>query len=110
MRLTEIQKFCKNLLSRVQYPRVGTIIGLQEEIGKLSEAVMDLEIYGKPFDREKLEKKCAEVFFSLIDLCNSYDVQLDKASEKGIEELKRKINKWERQHGEVLQDKRMKLN
>lgn len=110
MQLNEIQKFCKELLSRVMYPRVGTIIGLQEELGKLAEAIMDVEIYGKPFDKSKLEKKCSEVFFSFVDLCNSYDIELDKVSKNRIKEMKKKIEKWEKEHGETLQDKRGKFD
>ena len=110
MNLNEIQQFCKQLLSRVAYPRVGTIIGLQEELGKLAEVIMDVEIYGKPFDKNQLEKKCSEVFFSFIDLCNSYDVELDKISKARVEEIKSKINKWEEEHGEILRDKRAKLD
>src|SRR3989344_1818095 len=102
MKLNEIQKFCRQLLAKVSYPRIGTITGLQEELGKLAEEVMNIEIYCKPFDKNKLEKKCSEVFFSFIDLCNSYDVELD--------EIKKKINQWEIEHGSILQDKRKKLD
>ncbi|MBT9168822.1 MAG: hypothetical protein DDT19_02170 [Syntrophomonadaceae bacterium] len=110
MQLHKIQKSCKELLSRVKYPRVGTIIGLQEELGKLAGVVMDVEIYGKPFDKSRLEKNCSEVFFSFVDLCNSYDVELDKISNHRIEEMRKKIEKWEREHGESLQDKRDKFD
>lgn len=110
MKLSEIQKFCRELLSKVTYPRVGTIIGLQEELGKLSEAIMDIEIYGKPFNKSKIEEKCSELFFSLIDLCNSYDIELDKVTKNRVEEIKSKIDKWEKEHREVLQDKRKKLD
>lgn len=110
MQLDEIQKFCKELLSRVMYPRVGTIIGLQEELGKLAEVIMHVEIYGKPFDKKRLEKKCSEVFFSFIDLCNSYDIALDKVSKSRIKEMKKKISRWEKEHGKILRDKRKKFN
>ncbi len=110
MQLNEIQKACSDLLSRVRYPRVGTIIGLQEELGKLAEAIMDLEIYGKPFDKERLDKRCAEVFFSFIDLCNSYDINLEKISDDRIKEVRRKIEKWEKEHGEVLREKKEKFD
>lgn len=110
MQLNEIQKFCRELLSKVSYPRVGTIIGLQEELGKLAEVIMDIEIYGKPFDKNRIEQKCSEVFFSFVDLCNSYDIELDKVSKGRIEEMKKKINKWEKEHGETLQDKRKKFD
>ncbi|OGY43950.1 MAG: hypothetical protein A2729_01345 [Candidatus Buchananbacteria bacterium RIFCSPHIGHO2_01_FULL_39_14] len=110
MKLNEIQKFCRQLLAKVSYPRIGTIIGLQEELGKLAEEVMNIEIYGKPFDKNKLEKKCSEVFFSFIDLCNSYDVELDQISIDRVNEIKKKINQWEIEHGSILQDKRKKLD
>jgi NTP pyrophosphatase (non-canonical NTP hydrolase) len=110
MQLNEIQKFCRDLLSRVSYPRVGTIIGLQEELGKLAEVIMDIEIYGKPFDKNRIEKKCSEVFFSFIDLCNSYGIKLDEISKDRIEEMKDKIKRWEKEHGETLKEKRKKFN
>lgn len=105
-----MQKICENLLSRVKYPRVGTIIGLQEEIGKLAEAVMDVEIYEKPFDQERLNQRCAEVFFSLIDLCNSYDVNLEETSHKRIGDIKNQIKDWEKSHGEILREKKEKFD
>lgn len=110
MQLNEIQKFCRELLSKVSYPRVGTIIGLQEELGKLAEVIMDIEIYGKPFDKNRIEQKCSEVFFSFVDLCNSYGIELDKISKSRIEEIKKEINRWEKEHGETLQDKRKKFD
>lgn len=110
MNIKEIQKLCEDLLSRVKYPRVGTIIGLQEEIGKLAEVVMDVEIYAKPFNKEKLDKRCAEVLFSFIDLCNSYGVNLEEVSLKRIEEIRNQIKGWEKVHGEILREKKEKFD
>lgn len=110
MQLNEIQKFCRELLSKVSYPRVGTIIGLQEELGKLAEVIMEIEIYGKPFDKNRIEQKCSEVFFSFVDLCNSYGIELDKVSKSRIKEIEKKINRWEKEHGETLRDKRKKFD
>lgn len=110
MKLSEIQEFCRQLLLRVRYPRVGSIIGLQEELGKLAGTIMDVEIYGKPLNKISLEQKCSEVFFSFVDLCNSYDVELEKISKNRIEEMKNKIEKWENEHGETLKDKREKFD
>ncbi|MBI3120152.1 MAG: hypothetical protein HYZ08_00895 [Candidatus Kerfeldbacteria bacterium] len=110
MQLQEFQKICKDLLSRVQYPRVGTVIGLQEELGKLSKTIMDIEIYNKPIDQKVLGRKCVEVFFSFVDLCNSYDINLHDISIDRIQEVKGKIEKWEKEHGQTLRDKREKLD
>lgn len=110
MKLQKVQEFCKQLLSKVTYPRVGTIIGLQEEIGKLAEVIMNIEIYGRPFEKKVLEKRCSEVFFSFLDLCNSYDIHLEKISLDRMEEIKKRISKWEKEHGETLEDKRKKFD
>jgi len=106
----DIQKICEDLLLKVKYPRVGTIIGLQEELGRLAETIMDIEIYGKPIDKEKIDKRCAEVFFSFIDLCNSYGVNLEKVSQKRIEDIKNQIENWEKAHGEILRAKKEKFD
>ncbi|MCL5781924.1 MAG: hypothetical protein M1459_01030 [Patescibacteria group bacterium] len=110
MKLQEIQEFCNRLLSKVAYPRVGTIIGLQEEIGKLAEIVMNIEIYGRPFEKDVLEKRCSEVFFSFLDLCNSYDVHLEKISKDRMDDVINKINNWEKEHGKILEHKRKKFD
>ncbi len=110
MKINEIQKFCNELLSRVKYPRLGTIIGFQEEVGKLAGVIMDIEIYEKNIDKTLLEEKCSEVFFSLIDLCNSYNVDLDTVSGNRIVKINTNIEKWEKDHGETLKDKRKKLD
>jgi len=110
MDLKDIQNKCSELLSRVEYPRVGTIIGLQEEIGKLAELIMKIEIYGKPFDSTTINKRCAEVFLSFIDLCNAYNVDLEKGSRDRINNVQKQIKRWEKEHGEILQEKKEKFN
>lgn len=110
MKINEIQKFCGELLSKVKYPRLGTIIGFQEEVGKLAGVIMDIEIYEKNIDKNLLDDKCSEVFFSFIDLCNSYNINLDKVSNNRIIKIKSTIEKWEKDHGEILKDKRKKLD
>ncbi|MDD4477358.1 MAG: hypothetical protein PHY40_04395 [Patescibacteria group bacterium] len=110
MHIIEIQKFCSELLSRVTYPRVGTIIGLQEEVGKVAKIVMDIEIYGRPFEKKLFEKKCSELFFSFIDLCNSYDINIENVSRIRIKEIQKKIEGWEKEHSSALKNKRKKFD
>jgi hypothetical protein len=110
MHLHELQKLCETLLLKVRYPRIATIIGLQEEVGKLSGVVMDLEVYEKPYDKKRLEQRCSELFFSFIDLCNSYGINLDKVSNNRLMDVKYKIAKWEKEHGSILQKKKKKYD
>jgi len=110
MTINEMQLFCKKLLSKVEYPRLGAVIGFQEEVGKLSGLVMDIEIYEKNIDQTLFDEKCSEVFFSFIDFCNSYNVDLELVSKKRIRKINTVLEKWEKDHGEVLEDKRKKLD
>jgi len=109
MNLEQLQKTVKRLLLRIEYPHIATIIGLQEEIGYLSRCIMDAEIYHKPY-KENLEKHCANVLFSFIDLCNSYDINISIISEKRLKEIEKKISQWEKQYGKKLKQKRDKFN
>jgi len=110
MNLEEIQGFCKKILTKVSYPRLGAMIGLQEELGEIAKILMDVEIYERPLEKKLFEKKFGETFFSLIDLCNSYDIDLEKISKTRIKEIKEKINDWEEKHQETLEYKRNKIN
>lgn len=110
MKINEIQKFCNKLLSKVRYPRLGTIVGFQEEVGKLSGVIMDIEIYEKNINKALLNERCSEVFFSLIDICNSYNIDLGAVSNDRILKINTHIERWEKDHGETLKDKRKKLD
>lgn len=110
MELPEVQIFLKKLLEKVAHPRIGTVIGLQEEIGKLAKIVMNVDIYGYPLNRNELENGCADVFLAILDVCNAYGVDIAKASEKKIEAIKSKINQWEKAHGRTLQLRREKFD
>lgn len=106
MTITEIQNKLRQLLERVKYPKVGTIIGLQEELGKLSKTVMDIEIYNRYDNREEIERNCANTLTALIDVCNAYDVDLQKVCEKRIHHVMGEVSKWESEYGEELKRNR----
>ncbi|MCC7356771.1 MAG: hypothetical protein IT410_04150 [Candidatus Doudnabacteria bacterium] len=110
MEISKAQENLKSLLSRVAYPRIGTIIGLQEEVGKLSKVIMDIEIYNRELNKAELDKRCANVFVAVMDMCNSYDIDLELVIEKRIEEVNSKIKMWESQYGEELRNKRERFD
>lgn len=110
MTIKEIQIFLKELFARVAHPRVGAIIGIQEEIGKLSKSVMDIEIYGSVINREELENNCADVFFGIIDVCNAYGIDLQKVSNEKMNIIKNKVDLWEKKHGKELRQRREKFD
>ena len=110
MHVKEAQNFLRQLFAKVAHPRIGTIIGMQEELGKLSKSIMEIEIYGSSIEMKELENNCADVFFGVIDVCNAYGIDLEKVSQKKIEVIKSKIKTWEKEHGEELKQKRAKFD
>jgi hypothetical protein len=109
MDIKAMQRTVRKLLKRVEYPRVGTIIGLQEEVGHLSRCIMDIEIYNKP-QKGDIEKYCVSVLFSLVDLCNAYNIDLSSSSQRRLQEIKNKIKEWEKEYGEELRYKKQKFD
>lgn len=105
MDIQETQKYLEILLKNIRHPRIGTILGLQEEVGELCKCIMESEIYGNN-DLSNLGEECADVLFSLIDICNAYGVDLSKVSTSKLEKMKDKINEWESKYGESLRIRR----
>ncbi len=110
MDFKSIQKRVASLLINVKYPRVGTIIGLQEEVGNLSGCIMDIEIYDKKTRLINLGDDMANVFFSLIDMCNAYNIEIEPFLSKRLGEIEDRIRCWEKEHGKNLEKIRGKIN
>ncbi|OGX07176.1 MAG: hypothetical protein A2Z88_01970 [Omnitrophica WOR_2 bacterium GWA2_47_8] len=105
MNISETQAYLNSLLQNIRHPRIGTVIGLQEEVGELCKCIMDWEIYGKT-DKINLGEECADVLFSVIDICNAYGIDLEKVSEGKLNNMKVKIADWEKKYGESLKHRR----
>ncbi len=105
-KLKNLQDSVKALFSRVAYPRLGSCVSLQVEVGSLSKLLMDIEIFGGSLDKNKLNDACADVFFSILDICNAYDIDFSEISGRKITTLSHKIDRWEKEHGTVLRIKR----
>ena len=110
MKIKETQLILKDLLKKVEYPRLGTVIGFQESVGQLSKCIMDLEIYNRQIHNENLEKTCANIFFSLMDICNAYGIDLEKTSSERLEAIRERVRQWESEHKKELEQKREKLD
>lgn len=109
MDIAKTQLELRELLKSIQHPRLGAILGLHEELGELDKIIMNWEIYGER-DRENLQQECADVLFSLLDVANAYDVELDAACRNKLEDTKKKIKKWERKYGTRLHNLRELLD
>jgi len=110
MTINKVQAFFKKLLERVAHPRIGSVISIQEEVGKLSKTVMDIEIYGENIPKSELEDNCANLFISVVDICNSYGIELEKITTNKIKEIEKKVSSWEKKHGAELRRKRERFD
>lgn len=109
MHIHEMQTYLDILLKNIRHPRIGTVLGLQEEVGELCKCIMESEIYGNN-DLNNLGEECADVLFSLIDICNAYSIDLAQVSENKLEKIKTKITEWESKYGESLRIRRELLD
>jgi len=107
--LQKLQEEQKELLIGIEHPRLGNIIGLFEEVGELAKEIVEIEIYDE-LRKKEFEDECADVLFSLISLCDSYDADLQSAYLRKIEKIKGKIPEWREKYGENLKRLREKLN
>jgi NTP pyrophosphatase (non-canonical NTP hydrolase) len=103
--LSQLQEAQKKLLEGIEHPRLGNIVGLFEEVGELSKEIMEIEFYNSSKKKE-LEDECADVFLSLLSLCDSYGINLESAYERKINKIENKIPEWKEKYGANL--KRLK--
>ncbi len=101
MDIQQSQHELAQLLRKVRHPRLGTVLGLYEEVGELAKVLMNWEIYGER-DRENLTEECADIFFSLVDIANAYGIDLDAACTRKLQITKDKISRWESKYGQRL--------
>lgn len=107
--INRIQNELRELLKKIQHPRFGAVLGLYEETGELAKVIMNWEIYGEK-DRDALQQECADVFFSLIDVCNAYQIDLDASCTAKLSNTREHIDQWEKKYGQRLEKLRSSLD
>ncbi|MDD3190140.1 MAG: MazG nucleotide pyrophosphohydrolase domain-containing protein [Candidatus Pacebacteria bacterium] len=107
--LRNLQDEQGHIMSGIEHPRLGNVVGLFEEVGELAQEVMEIEMYGENRKNE-LADECADVLVGLISLCNSYDIDLEGAYEKKILKIKDKIPDWREKYGDNLKKMRGKMD
>ncbi len=109
MDIRKTQYYLADLLKNVRHPRLGSVLGLQEEVGELAKNIMNWEIYDER-DLANLEDELADCFFSLLDISNAYQVDLETACDKKLESMKNKVAGWEEKYASSLKKKRELLD
>jgi len=107
--MQEAQTKVKELMQRIQHPRIGAMLALSEEVGELAKEVLEKEIYEETKDKKNIEGEAADVLISLLELANAYDIDLSEALKSRLETLKPRVKKWEKMAG-ILEKKRRQMD
>lgn len=95
MEIQELQAAVDNFLSEHGLPNTPEISGLDlmAEVGELSKALLTSGSYGEtPAEyTEEIGAELGDVFYSLILLANTFDVDLEQALEKTLEKYRRRL-------------------
>ncbi len=113
MRISQAQEEVARLFENIRHPRVGSFIALVEEVGEIADVVMKTEFYGEygiPKARRKLASEMADVLVCLLELASVYGINLEEAFREKLLKLEEKVPKWEREVGDVLREKRERMD
>lgn len=98
------------LLAPVAHPRVGAALALAEEAGEVCKLVLERECYGKPPAPDALAGELADVVVCAAELATRYGVDLDAALRAKLDDLGRRVPKWEASLGPALEAARRRMD
>jgi len=116
--LNELQTEARNLLGdELKHPRLGATLGLVEELGELVKEVMSVEIYGSgpdnpnwPTQKAAFEAEVGDILFSLFEVCNAYDIDLESSYAAKFAKIAAKHADWLQKYAPSLTDRRQQLD
>ena len=89
----KIKQFCKenNLESSAEHRVLDTM----SELGEVAKEILKMSNYGKkPIEyKEELKHELGDVFYSLITLANTFDIDLEDALKQVLEKYKERLKK-----------------
>lgn len=109
MKIIQAQQTVANLFKNISHPRLASFIALTEEVGELANEIMKKEIYEETSDNTAISDELTDVFVSLLELANLYDIDLEKEFANKIESLKPRVAQWQSAK-DLLKAKRNKLD
>jgi len=89
----KVKKFCKeyNLESPVEHRVLDTMA----ELGEVAKEILKMSDYGRrPTKyREQLKSELGDLFYSVITIANSFDIDLEDALNMAFEKYKKRLEK-----------------
>nr|MCX3330876.1 hypothetical protein [Bacillus pacificus] len=77
MQIKQAQQTITELFKDIIHPRLASFIALAEEVGELANEIMKKEIYEETNDNQKIKAELTDVFVSLLELANVYNIDLE---------------------------------
>jgi NTP pyrophosphatase (non-canonical NTP hydrolase) len=109
MTLDELQREIRRVTEGIEHPRVGAALALAEECGEVMRCVLDREYYGKDV-REALAGEVGDVLVALAEVCDRYDLSLERCAEGAVEKIRRKAPGWKAELGDRLTELRRRMD
>ncbi|APC92039.1 MULTISPECIES: MazG nucleotide pyrophosphohydrolase domain-containing protein [Francisella] len=109
MQIKQAQQTIAELFKDITHPRLASFIALSEEVGELANEIMQKEIYEETNNNQKIKAELTDVFVSLLELANVYDIDLETEFAEKIQTLKPRVQQWNKAK-DLLKAKRAKLD
>jgi NTP pyrophosphatase (non-canonical NTP hydrolase) len=109
MTLDQLQREIRVLTEGIEHPRVGAALALAEECGEVMRCVLDREYYGKDV-REALAGEVGDVLIALTEVCDRYDLSLERCAEGAVAKLRRKAPQWREELAGRLTELRKRMD
>ncbi|ABI82443.1 nucleotide pyrophosphohydrolase [Francisella tularensis] len=109
MQIKQAQQTITELFKDIIHPRLASFIALSEEVGELANEIMKKEIYEETNDNQKIKAELTDVFVSLLELANVYNIDLETEFIEKIQTLEPRVQQWNKAKA-LLKAKRTKLD
>ena len=88
-----IKKFCEE--NSLESPPEHRLLDVMSELGEVSKEFLKMSDYGrKPMQfNEDLKSEIGDLFYSLITLANSFDIDLEECLNLALEKYKKRLKK-----------------
>ncbi|HKC04465.1 MAG TPA: MazG-like family protein [Patescibacteria group bacterium] len=110
--INKLQKYQSDLTKGIRHPRLGALTSFLEEVGELTKAIHEIEIYGNSSAeiKQNMKEEIADCLFSIFEIAGVYDIDLGEVYIEKLAMIESKINSWEIKYGETLKKARKKLD
>lgn len=88
-----VKTFCQEY--DIEIPLEYSVLDLMSELGEIAKEILKSSNYGKKpvKHKEELKGELGDVFYSLITIANTVNVDLEDALQQSLEKYKRRLKK-----------------